>query len=189
VRYLDIHEDHQLDEAQFAAWVKQAGQLPAERMGAARVRLEAPVAKRKKKQLPKDFETLLETRDAEDLKILFNTHDVNARGGFCKQTALAFHQCPDELARWLVEHGADIAAVDRFGDTPLHSRSRHWNGRIEVLLELGADVNHGDGENMHGTPLHAAAGSYQVVTAGLLLRHGARVDALNRDRHGKSKTS
>jgi hypothetical protein len=28
VRYLDIHEDDQLDEAQFAAWVKQAGQLP-----------------------------------------------------------------------------------------------------------------------------------------------------------------
>ena len=31
VRYLDIHED-QLDEAQFAAWVKQASQLPGERL-------------------------------------------------------------------------------------------------------------------------------------------------------------
>jgi hypothetical protein len=31
VRYLDIHED-QLDEAQFAAWVKQASLLPGERM-------------------------------------------------------------------------------------------------------------------------------------------------------------
>jgi hypothetical protein len=31
VRYLDIHED-QLDEAQFAAWVKQASQLPGEKM-------------------------------------------------------------------------------------------------------------------------------------------------------------
>ena len=31
VRYLDIHED-QLDEAQFASWVKQASQLPGERM-------------------------------------------------------------------------------------------------------------------------------------------------------------
>ena len=31
VRYLDIHED-ELDEAQFAAWVKQANQLPGERM-------------------------------------------------------------------------------------------------------------------------------------------------------------
>jgi hypothetical protein len=32
VRYLDIHEDGQLDEAQFAAWVKQASKLPGERM-------------------------------------------------------------------------------------------------------------------------------------------------------------
>ena len=32
VRYLDIHEDDGLDEAQLAAWVKQASQLPGERM-------------------------------------------------------------------------------------------------------------------------------------------------------------
>jgi hypothetical protein len=31
-RYLDIHEDNQLDEAQLAAWVKQASLLPGERM-------------------------------------------------------------------------------------------------------------------------------------------------------------
>ncbi len=31
-RYLDIHEDDQLDDAQLAAWVKQASQLPGERM-------------------------------------------------------------------------------------------------------------------------------------------------------------
>ena len=30
VRYLDIHEDNQFDEAQLAAWVKQASQLPGE---------------------------------------------------------------------------------------------------------------------------------------------------------------
>lgn len=32
VRYLDIHEDDQLDEAQFADWVRQASRLPGERM-------------------------------------------------------------------------------------------------------------------------------------------------------------
>ena len=32
VRYLDIHEDDQLDEAQLAAWLKQASKLPGERM-------------------------------------------------------------------------------------------------------------------------------------------------------------
>lgn len=32
VRYLDIYEDEPLDETQFAAWAKQASQLPGERM-------------------------------------------------------------------------------------------------------------------------------------------------------------
>jgi hypothetical protein len=32
VRYLDIHEDDALDEAQFTAWVKQAAALPGEKM-------------------------------------------------------------------------------------------------------------------------------------------------------------
>jgi hypothetical protein len=32
VRYLDIREDDQFDEAQLAAWIKQASRLPGERM-------------------------------------------------------------------------------------------------------------------------------------------------------------
>ena len=32
MRYLDIHEDDEIDEAQFAAWVKQASQLPGEHL-------------------------------------------------------------------------------------------------------------------------------------------------------------
>lgn len=32
VRYLDIHEDDKLDETQLVAWVKQASQLPGERL-------------------------------------------------------------------------------------------------------------------------------------------------------------
>ncbi|GAA5234892.1 DUF1801 domain-containing protein [Verticiella sediminum] len=32
VRYLDIHENEEIDEAQFMDWVKQAGALPGERM-------------------------------------------------------------------------------------------------------------------------------------------------------------
>jgi hypothetical protein len=32
VRYLDVREDDKLDEAQFSKWVKQASQLPGERM-------------------------------------------------------------------------------------------------------------------------------------------------------------
>jgi hypothetical protein len=32
VRYLDIHEDDELDETQLARWIKQASKLPGERM-------------------------------------------------------------------------------------------------------------------------------------------------------------
>ncbi|MGH6850865.1 MAG: DUF1801 domain-containing protein, partial [Methylocella sp.] len=32
MRYLDIHEGEQHDEARLAAWVKQASQLPGERI-------------------------------------------------------------------------------------------------------------------------------------------------------------
>jgi hypothetical protein len=32
VRYLDIHEDDEIDEAQFVDWVRQASKLPGERM-------------------------------------------------------------------------------------------------------------------------------------------------------------
>ena len=32
VRYLDIHEDDEIDDAQLAAWVKQASLLPGEKM-------------------------------------------------------------------------------------------------------------------------------------------------------------
>ena len=32
VRYFDIHEDEEFDEARLAAWVKQASQLPGERL-------------------------------------------------------------------------------------------------------------------------------------------------------------
>jgi hypothetical protein len=137
------------------------------------------MAKAKKKRLPNDFEALLKTGSLKKLKLLFDTYDVNARTAGVKQTSLAFPECPDELTRWLVEQGADLSAEDHYGDTPLHSRSRHWKPSIEVLLQLGADVNYG--ENARGTPLHAAAGSHRLEAAALLLRYGARVDALNRE--------
>jgi hypothetical protein len=135
------------------------------------------MAKAKKKLLPKDFEALLKAGDLVALKAVFDTCEVDARGGVFKQTALAFNDCPDELARWLAAQGADLSAGNSYGETPLHARSRHWQGRIEILLELGANVN--DGEGGRGTPLHFATDAGNMNTAKLLLQHGARTDALN----------
>ncbi|ATQ42107.1 ankyrin repeat domain-containing protein [Caulobacter mirabilis] len=139
------------------------------------------MAKARKKTLPKDFEQRLQTDDLETLKALFDAHEIDARGGYAKQTALAFNDCPDDLARWLAAQGADLEAEDAYGVTPLQARSRHWQARIDVLLELGADPNRGEGAS--GTALHAATAPCNVATATTLLRHGARVDALDRGGH------
>jgi len=138
------------------------------------------MAKSKKKLLPKNFEELLEKGDIPELKAIFDTCEIDARGGYSKQTALAFDLCPDELAKWLVEKGADLQATDTWGNTPLHQRARSRRGRISILLELGADIN--STSSSVGTPLHAAADSHNVENARLLLENGARVDELNSDR-------
>jgi Ankyrin repeats (many copies) len=135
------------------------------------------MAKAKKKLLPKDFEALLAKGELGTLKAVFDTCDVNARGGAFKKSALAFNDCPDDLARWLVEKGADVLAGDKYGETPLHSRAGHWQGRLDILFELKADLNHG--ANKRGTPLHNAAGAFNAKTAALLVQNGAHVNALN----------
>ena len=86
------------------------------------------MAKPKKKLLPKNFEELLQQGDIDTLKAVFASCDVNARGGYTKQSALAYNDCPDELARWLVAQGADPMAEDSYGETPLHARARHAQG-------------------------------------------------------------
>jgi hypothetical protein len=134
---------------------------------------------KKKKLLPKDFKEMLVEGDIAKLHAVFDDCDLNARGGYAKQTALAFVECPDALARWLVEQGADLSATDTWGNTPLHTRSRSRQGRIDVLLELGADVDNDSASG--GTPLHAAAASHRVENARLLLQRGARVDAIDRE--------
>lgn len=130
-----------------------------------------------KKLLPKNFEDLLKTGDSSVILDVFKTCDVNARGGVFKRTALAFNALPDDVARWLVANGADIAATDTYGETPLHARAGHWQGRIDILLELGADIRLAD--NRGDTPLHKAASVGNVQTAEILLKHGASIEAVN----------
>ncbi|MCF6406824.1 ankyrin repeat domain-containing protein [Chitinophaga filiformis] len=132
---------------------------------------------KKRKTLPKDFEELLKEGSLQGLKEVFDKCELDARGGYGKQTALAYDNCPHELAIWLIEQGADLQATDTWGNTPLHSRSRSIFGNIKSLLELGADVHYQN--KSIGTPLHAAADSHNVENTTLLLEHGAQIDILN----------
>ena len=133
--------------------------------------------KAKKTRLPKDFETLLEAGDIVALKAVFATCDPDARGGYSKHTALAFRDCPDDLARWLVAQGADTEARDTYGRTPLHEHASSWRGRTATLLDLGADIHATD--NDADTPLHKAAKAANLEVVRVLLDRGARVDVLN----------
>jgi hypothetical protein len=133
--------------------------------------------KAKKKLLPKEFEALLAKGKLDALKAVFDTCEVDARGGYTKHTALAFDECPHALAKWLVEQGADLAAADTYGATPLHARAASWQGNIGSLIELGADVNHNAGQR--GTPLHMAAGAHKAENTSILLAHGAKVEVKN----------
>lgn len=135
------------------------------------------MAKAKRKTLPKDFEELLKTGDVAALKAVFDSCDVDARGGYYKRTALAYSECPDELTRWLVAEGADLAAADSYGETPLHHRAGHWQGGVELLIELGADVNHDAGGR--ATPLHRAADGGLLKSVQALLDHGANPNLTN----------
>lgn len=133
----------------------------------------------KRKTLPKDFENTLKAGDISAMKAVFDKCEIDARGGYSKQSALAFNACPDELTKWLVAQGADVAAEDIYGETPLHARARCWDGNLSVLLELGAPVDHGEGGR--GTALHSAAGAFKPSATEQLLAHGADANALNSD--------
>ncbi|SDH19375.1 ankyrin repeat domain-containing protein [Chitinophaga filiformis] len=132
---------------------------------------------KKRKTLTNDFEELLSKGSLQQLKEVFDKCEIDARGGYSKKTALAYDNCPHELAVWLVEQGADLQATDTYGNTPLHNRSRSIFGNIKSLLELGADVS--DKSSSVGTPLHAAADSHNVENTALLLQYGAQIDVLN----------
>jgi hypothetical protein len=131
---------------------------------------------KKRKTLPNDFEARLAKQPLPALKAIFDTCELDARGGFAKQTALAF-DCPAALTRWLVEQGASLDAIDTWGNTPLHTRARSRTGSITELLKLGADVN---AMASLGTPLHAAADAKHLQHTKALLKAGATVDARNR---------
>jgi len=81
-----------------------------------------------------------------------------------------------DVARILVEQGADVMARDNDGKTSLHAASK--KGHVEVtrfLVEHGADVTARD--NNGWTPLHVASSCGSVEVACLLIKHGADVTA------------
>lgn len=133
---------------------------------------------KKKKTLPKDFGEILEAKDFESFKKVFETCEIDARGGYGKTTALSFYRIPNEFVRWLVAQGADLEAVDNYKRTALHEQASIRGGDVSVFLELGANVNAVD--TYGSTPMHFATGhGFNVDAVKKLIEYGADVKALD----------
>ena len=136
---------------------------------------------KKKKTLPANFYELIEAKDLDALKAVFNECELNAydRRSFNKP-ALSFHDVPLELMDWLIAQGADINVKDEYDRTPLHYHAQVNDiERVTLLLEKGADIE--AIAEYDETPLHAA-GYYPEVTA-LLIAKGANVKAKDDMKH------
>lgn len=138
------------------------------------------MAVKKKKRLPKDLsERLRNGASLEDLQAVFDSCDVNATDGTSGRTALMLYMCPVELMRWLVANGADVNAVDQYGNTALHHQARSHVGELQILIDLGGDI-HVSSRSL-GTPLHDAVDAKKINHVETLLAAGADVNAKNRE--------
>ncbi|MFD3855111.1 MULTISPECIES: ankyrin repeat domain-containing protein [Brevibacterium] len=128
--------------------------------------------------LPKDFREFGEPYTLAELQEIYERRSVDARGGYDKQTALAFSTVDVDGVRWLLDQGADIEAESRFGNSPLVTRARA--GDVEVVRELverGADPIRSGSTH---TPLAAAAEKHRLDIVRLLLDAGA-ISALHEE--------
>jgi hypothetical protein len=126
---------------------------------------------RKRTTLPKDF-SRGEVLTVAELEEIFSKVEVSAvERGYYKKTALMSNRLDVDGVRWLLEQGADVDAVDRYGNTALeHHSSFRWPVEtMVVLLEHGADPN----ATGSSSPLAAAVERMNLELVHVLLDAGA----------------
>jgi len=104
--------------------------------------------------------------------------DVSSRGFDDESTPLhlASRMGYVEIARLLIEHGADVATQHHHGWTALHWAARAGSMDLaSLLIEHGADVTIKDNDGW--SPFHWAVSAESVGLARLLIEHGASVTA------------
>jgi ankyrin repeat protein len=100
--------------------------------------------------------------------------DVNERSGFSKKTPL--HEAvlfSFAITKTLLKRGADVNALDIYGQTPLHICMNFFNTEktIELLLFYKADINIQTHKGK--TALHKAVKDGDIKKINLLLAHNA----------------
>ena len=130
---------------------------------------------------PVSFGEAVALGDAERVKAMLASdrsllHSRSADGYPAAGLAIFFRH--PELARWLIEEGADVnaAAENAQRVAPLHAAAAVCDhDTTRLLLERGANPN--AKQQMDYTPLHGAASRGDVEIAKLLLAHGAERNA------------
>jgi ankyrin repeat protein len=86
-----------------------------------------------------------------------------------------------EEAAALVERGAPVDGISRYGSTPLYTAAVDGKAEIvRMLLEAGADPNKESAGESDGTPLCAAASWGYAEVVRLLLQYGADPNRIER---------
>ena len=120
--------------------------------------------------------------DVVEFLVVEHSQDVNFRSSTGQETPLhltarAGHV---EVARLLIELGADAAAQDKGGWTPLHRTSEAGDmDMARFLIEHGADATARDKEG--STPLHETSIRGHVDLVRLLIEYGVDVTARDND--------
>ncbi len=109
-----------------------------------------------------------------------NINVADSRGETALHSVLDTGHTDIELVRFLLDHGADIHAVNSDGDTPLHiAVSFDHKDEVSLLLNKGADINF---RNFDGrTPLHMIGQFNSPTTGALLLQKGVNIDAVDNE--------
>ncbi|KAJ8403690.1 hypothetical protein AAFF_G00350160 [Aldrovandia affinis] len=87
-----------------------------------------------------------------------------------------------ELVGILLQNGADVNAVNSFGQTPLQVMMMGNTAVAQLLLECGANPNRRD-SHVGATPLHDAAREGFLDTVAILIQYHADINA--EDYHGR----
>ena len=122
----------------------------------------------------------IDKNQIEIVRVLLTEYNLNSK---MINNALfdAVHLGDIDIAKLLIENGADINTQKKFGNTPLHKAKDSFGcGYIkmsEFLIKNGADVNMQN--HLGDTPLHRAVESARVDLVKLLIENGADVNIKN----------
>ena len=134
-------------------------------------------------KLPENFLSILSSRGMAGLKSVFQTCSLEATLSYGQTAVFYAQRMSEEMMRWLVEQGADINAVNKWGETSLHNIISHlaFEGQlqtVDLLIRLGADIHAvtPDGD----TPLHYAAKWGHLSIVEKLVENNGDIYVLNK---------